>query len=169
MRIAKIINTFLVIAILFIVTACPKPPPDDDKAYISSLEDGWDYFVKYEYDNAYNSFDEALDIKSSGVEANVGLGWSSIMLDDDQSIEAVGYLEKGIDDEEWKKISYAGLAIYYFYFENYAKSSKSIDSVLTAPDSLFEFSKNPEIDHKDLRLLKAKIQYIDAEYTSCFR
>ena len=162
-------RTFWSLSLLFLLltmSACPKNGGDGDGVSAHNKA-GWNNFTDGNYADALSEFDLALDIDFYDVEANVGKGWSLIMLDNTAITSASSYLQKGEDDENWIVVARAGLAFTSYLSKSWTNCLAYIDYVLTQ-DATFAFAKENSIDYRDLLLLKAKVEYLTKNYTACW-
>ncbi|MCK5683668.1 hypothetical protein KAJ27_06085 [bacterium] len=165
---SRILNILLITFTAFTLFACGLFGSKDDELISDHLKDGWQSFSEKQYNDAIDSFIEALNIDGKNMEANVGIGWSSILLDETNKIsEAEEYLTKCINDESWKVDAYSGLALIKFYTEYFIGCAGAVDSVMVT-DSLYAFNEGKPnssieniIDYKDLLLFKAQTQYLE--------
>jgi len=152
--------------LLLTLSACPKNNGGGD-GVSDHNKAGWNHFTDGNYADALGEFDLALDLDFYDVEANVGKGWSLIMLDNTAITSASSYLQKGEDDENWIIVARAGLAFTSYLAKEWSNSLAYIDYVLTQ-DATFAFAKENSIDYRDLLLLKAKVEYLTKNYSACW-
>ncbi len=73
-----IIKSLLIVSILFLIMGCETSSeniPTQFENVKSFLEEGWDYYVKADYDSALMAFNRAIERQSGNLEAHNGAAW----------------------------------------------------------------------------------------------
>ena len=73
--------TLVLLSLLFM--GCPKKGPTKAQRIAAYLDNGWADFEADRFSGAITDFDDVLDLEAENLEARLGLGWSLLLLDDD--------------------------------------------------------------------------------------
>jgi tetratricopeptide (TPR) repeat protein len=133
--------------------ACQKDGGTEDKSAAQLLQEGWTAFAAADYQTAYNSFNEAMTLDGSLVDAYNGAGWSSAKLD--SLARAVRKFNTGLSKDPANLEMKAGLAFVFSAQKNYVQSTGFALQVLQA-NPAWSFSRKPSIGAPKLRLLLAE-------------
>lgn len=161
----------LIILIIISIISCERktePPIVVQELSFDRLNSlGWQEFSIEKYNTSITYFDQVLAKDSINTTANIGKGWSLLMLDinDLDSIEV--FLRKGLKDAAWKSDARCGLAVIRFHQQQYTEIETLIDLVLADKPEYF-FQYKPTIDWHDLLLLKAQAFFFIEEYNKAW-
>lgn len=161
------IRLIMILILVLGLGACRKKGPTKQQEINALLDSGWEAIELDSWSEARIDFLDVLDFDPLIASANVGLGWSMILLGDDDLDGAAAYLEKGTTDTQWRYDAWSGLAAIRLSQGLYAKADSLAGLVLAAQPS-YVFEKRPEIEWPDLLLIQAQARFITTDYAGAW-
>ncbi len=127
------------------------------------LDAGWTAFTASKYDSAQQKFDKALAQEPANISANVGKGWALLLRDSNHLQLVILCLEKGLSDSKWEKDCRSGIIVAKFNQAKYDEIPALVNYCLK-DNPAYSFSYQPQIDWRDLILIKAQALYFTKKY-----
>ena len=170
MKKIEIMLAVLTVSFLFIV-ACGSINIEKPKNQVQWTADGWTHWKNGEYEEAEESFNNAIEVDSTYSDAYNGLGWTYLRMQmftsSINNFNTVKMLETGT------QVAYealAGAAVSFFETDDFANSIASAKEVAdNDPDYKFEFSRDKSITSFDIHLLLAMDYFESIDMTNCVK
>ena len=157
----------LSLGIIFLfLTGCPSSEEPESPTQLSSQElisQGWTAFSQGQYQSAANSFSEAKSVNANEAEANTGLGWSLLKLDNIP--QANTEFSSGSAKSNPSADLYAGWAFVLNAQKDYANSNTQAAQAL-AMDPNWSFAHGLPLDMDDLHVLKAEDYFLLGHFSA---
>lgn len=168
MQIMKYLSFFL---ILMLIAGCAADngtdPVDDDVAEI--VASGWETFGyavlgggSFSYQNALETFEEAIGLDSSSAESFHGAGWCSARLT--LLSQAVSFFQQSIAINSDLTSAHAGLAFVYNAQKQY-QNSNSEALIVINQDSEWNFDHDNSLSYTDIYVMIAMNYYALGNYS----
>lgn len=144
---------------------------------VDSTEEGWDAFEDGDFDQARESFEDAISWAPSYADAHNGLGWCDLL--EDELTDALENFDEALENDPDLTDASAGAALAATEKGYHEDAVDYADDVIDS-DQNYEFSHYTAVDIFDIRLAKAKsaaalgefdkalseIQAIDPEFSA---
>lgn len=159
----------LLLLMISAMSGCGKYPVwFEEQTADQAADAAWLNFSQKLYSDAETGFLTALEIDSSHISSNVGLGWVELHKDRGDLDLAARYLEAGMLNSIWKFDALCGLCVVKSIVNDYPLTITLADLLLSSQPR-YSFLYDPDINWQDILILKIQAQYFTGEYRRAWK
>jgi hypothetical protein len=164
----RLILILLTAAALSLGVSCKGKGPTKQERIDAFNEAGWESMAEGNFAEALQEFSDAVALDSNNVEANVGVGWSLILMNSSNLPRISNALNKGTDVAAWQRDAWAGLAANSLNQQLYSAADSLAGLVLNV-DSAYVLVNYSAVDWRDLLVIQAQARYYNVDYAQAWQ